>query len=188
MNPYYDCLVEYLLPKITIVSAMDLFKYLRLAFWIEPGMNDLEPVDAKLFGEINGRRVIIDACVSRVLARNLKKAGLRVRHVADINTALKDHEIAKLMHTDEVLITRDYQFYKMMGKSRAILIVASRSDRMYTEMDLDEKRKHGVRRKNRLPSHIRIALREKLADEAKTGLLFVKILCGIIWLLEIPVP
>lgn len=139
-------------------------------------------IDASLVSKINSRRVIVDACVSRDLANNLRNSGLVVRHVADINSALKDHEIAKMMHADEVLITRDYKFYRMLGEGRAILLAPGsntigRGVKLATRKD-----RHEVRRKNRLPSHIRIALRKKLAEEAKTGLLYMKILWGIMWL------
>lgn len=138
-------------------------------------------IDASLVNKISGRRVIVDACVSKDLAKNLKNCGLVVRHVADINIMLKDHEIAKMMHADEVLITRDYRFYRTLGETRAILL-APRSDTVRTSGKLTKKNNSGVRKKNKLPSHIRIALREKLAEEAKTGLLYMKILWGIIWL------
>jgi uncharacterized protein with PIN domain len=138
-------------------------------------------IDASLVIRINGRRVIVDACVSRDLANNLKKNGLVVRHVADINSALEDHEIAKMMHADEVLITRDYRFYKMLGETRAILL-APGSNNVGMSSKPTRKDKPQVRRKNRLPSHIRVALREKLAEEARTGLLYMKILWGIMWL------
>jgi hypothetical protein len=137
-------------------------------------------IDAGLVSRINGRRVIVDACVSRELANNLRKSGLVVRHVADINTALEDHEIARMMYADEVLITRDYKFYRTLGEASAILLApgssaAGRSGR-------PARKDRQARRKNRLPSDVRIALREKLAEEAKTGLLYMKILWGIIWL------
>src|SRR5687767_13719611 len=132
-------------------------------------------IDASLISRINGRRVIVDACVSRDLANNLKKSGLVVRHVADINTALEDHEIAKMMQADEVLITRDYRFYKLLGEARAILL-APASNTVGGSGKLTKKNKPEVRKKNRLPSHIRMALKEKLAEEAKTGLLYMKIL------------
>jgi hypothetical protein len=135
---------------------------------------------------ISGRRVIVDACVSRVLAESLKQAGLKVRHVADINTALKDHEIAKLMHPDEVLITRDYRFYKMLGDAKAILL-AARSDAMQSRKSI-KKERDAVRKRKRLPSHIRILLRERLAEEERTGLMYAKIFWGITWLLGFPVP
>jgi len=138
-------------------------------------------IDTSLVSRINGRRVIVDACVSRDLANDLKSRGLVVRHVADINSALEDHEIAKMMHADEVLITRDYRFYKMLGEARAILLAPS-SNAVGTNAKPAKKDRHGMRRKNRLPSHIRMALREKLAEEAKTGLLYMKILWGIMWL------
>jgi uncharacterized protein with PIN domain len=144
-------------------------------------------IDASLVSRIKGRRVIVDACVSRDLANNLKNSGLVVRHVADINTALKDHEIAKMMHEDEVLITRDYRFYKMLGEARAILL-APGSNTVGRSGKLTRKDKPEIRRKNRLPSHVRIALREKLAEEARTGLLYAKILWGIMWLIGFPVP
>lgn len=137
-------------------------------------------IDASLVSKINGRRVIVDACVSRDLANGLRDSGLVVRHVADINSALQDHEIAKMMHADEVLITRDYRFYKTLGEARAILL-APRSNAVGVAAAKPAKRAQ-ARRKNKLPSHIRIALREKLAEEAKTGLLYMKILWGIMWL------
>ncbi|MEW6604069.1 MAG: DUF5615 family PIN-like protein [Thermoproteota archaeon] len=138
-------------------------------------------IDSSLLSRINGRRVIIDACVSRDLANGLRNAGLVVRHVADINSALKDQEIAMMMHADEVLITRDQRFYRMLGHSRAILL-ASGSNAI-GRGDKQAKRKNQVRRKSRLPSHIRMALKEKLAEEARTGLLYMKILWGIVWLM-----
>ena len=144
-------------------------------------------IDTNLVSVINGRRVIVDACVSRDLAESMKQNGLKVRHVADINTALKDHEIAKLMHADEVLITRDYGFYKMLGQSKAICL-AQRSDTVCPPKKSTRRDKEEVRKRNKLPSHIRMALREKLAQEARTGLLYRKILWGIMWLLEFPVP
>jgi len=131
-------------------------------------------VDFNLITKINGRRVIVDACVSRNTASQLKYMGFIVRHVADINTTLKDIEIAKMMYVDEVLITRDYGFYKTLGEARAILL-APRSETMIT----GDKR---MKKKYKLPSHIRIALREKLAEEAKSGLLYMKIFWGIMWL------
>lgn len=138
-------------------------------------------IEASLVSRINGRRVIIDACVSRDLANSLRNSGISVRHVADINSALGDHEIARMMHSDEVLITRDYRFYKMLGEARAILLSAGSND-VARSGTLTKKAKPIVRKKNRLPSHIRIALREKLAEEARTGLLYLKILWGIMWL------
>ena len=138
-------------------------------------------LDASLITRINGRRVMIDACVSRDLANGLRDSGLTVRHVADINSALGDHEIAKMMHADEVLITRDYRFYRMLGESKAILL-SSESNSIARAGRPKSKARPVVRKKNRLPSHIRVALREKLAEEAKTGLLYLKILWGIMWL------
>jgi uncharacterized protein with PIN domain len=137
-------------------------------------------LDASLLTKINGRRVMIDACVSRDLANSLRNSGLMVRHVADINSALGDHEIAKMMHADEVLITRDYRFYRTLGDARAILLSSESNS---VARSKPKKTRPVARRKNRLPSHIRIALREKLAEEARTGLLYLKILWGIMWLM-----
>jgi hypothetical protein len=139
-------------------------------------------IDQSLISRINGRRVIIDACVSRDLANNLKNSGLVVRHVADINNALADHEIAKMMHVDEVLITRDYRFYRVLGEARAILLAPASNTIGRPGGRQSMKNNPVVRSKKRLPSHIRIALKEKLAEEAKTGLLYLKILWGIMWL------
>ena len=137
-------------------------------------------LDPSLISKINGRRVIIDACVSRDMANNLRHNGLVVRHVADIDSALGDLEIARIMHADEVLITRDYRFYRMLGESKAILLPSESSG--IARGKATRREKPIIRKKNRLPSHIRIALREKLAEEAKTGLLYMKILWGIMWL------
>ena len=135
--------------------------------------------DSSLVAKINGRRVMIDACVSKDLANSLRNCGLKVRHVADISSALGDHEIARMMHPDEVLITRDYRFYRTLGDERAILLSSVSNS---ISRGKPKKARPVAHRKNRLPAHIRIALREKLAEEAKTGLLYLKILWGIMWL------
>lgn len=138
-------------------------------------------VESHLLKKINDRKVLVDACVSRDLANSLKNLGLTVRHVADINTALKDHEIANLMTADEVLITRDYGFFKRLGEARAILL-APRSDTVRSDGKLTKKDKREIRKRNRLPSHIRVALRERITDEINSGLMAMKILWGLLWL------
>lgn len=137
-------------------------------------------IDADLVIRIGGRRVIVDACVSRDVANSLRNNGLVVRHVVDINAKLKDLEIAALMYPDEVLITRDCGFYRLLGKEKAILL-SPKSDRMTTGKSV-VKNDRETRKRRKLPSHIRIALREKLAEEAKTGTLYTKILWCILWL------
>jgi uncharacterized protein YaiI (UPF0178 family) len=137
-------------------------------------------IDADLVIRIGGRRVIVDACVSRDVANNLRNNGLIVRHVVDINPKLKDLEIAALMHPDEVLITRDWGFYRLLGKEKAILL-SPKSDRMTTGKSV-VKNDREARKRRKLPTHIRIALRAKLAEEAKAGILYTKILWGILWL------
>ena len=54
------------------------------------------------------------------LARYLRQKGLSVRHVAEINPALPDAHIEFLMLPSDVLLTRDRDFYKQLGKDRAI--------------------------------------------------------------------
>jgi len=137
-------------------------------------------IDADMVIRIAGRRVIVDACVSREIASNLRNNGLIVRHVVDINAKLKDLEIAALMYPDEVLITRDFGFYRLLGKEKAILL-SPKSDKMTTGKSV-MKNDREARKRRKLPSHIRMALREKLAEEAKTGTLYTKILWCILWL------
>lgn len=144
-----------------------------------------EMMDADLVMRIAGRRVIVDACVSRDLANSLKRCGLVVRHVADINAKLTDPEIAALMHTDEVLVTRDYRFYKMLGKEKAILLSSKSNNTVTTTITgslVEENNRRTREKKRKLPSHIRIALKQKLAEEAKAGTLYMKILWCICWL------
>jgi uncharacterized protein YaiI (UPF0178 family) len=138
-------------------------------------------IDSHLVSKINGRNALVDACVSRELANALKNNGIAVRHVADINTALKDHEIARLMAPDEVLITRDYGFFKRLGEAKAILL-APRSDTVRSGGKLTKKDKREIRKKNRLPSHIRMALREEIAKQIQSGMMAMKILWGLLWL------
>jgi uncharacterized protein with PIN domain len=145
----------------------------------------LAMIDAELITKIGNRRVIVDACVSREIANSLRYRGLIVRHVVDINAKLTDLEIAALMYADEVLVTRDCGFYKILGKERAILL-SSKSDRTGVDTNSAAKYKREMQKKRKLPPHIRIALRQKLAEEAKNGILYTKIL-WCIWWLSLPI-
>jgi uncharacterized protein YaiI (UPF0178 family) len=138
-------------------------------------------IDVDLITRISGRRVIVDACISRELVNTLRRNGLVVRHVIDINAKLQDQEIANLMYEDEVLITRDYEFYTALGIDKAILL-SSESDALATNGKSMVKSNRGIPRRRKLPSHIRMALREKIAEESMTGLLYMKILWCIMWL------
>jgi hypothetical protein len=137
-------------------------------------------IDADIVIRIGKRRVIVDACVSREVAGSLRNNGLIVRHVVDINSKLKDLEIAALMYPDEVLITKDCGFYRLLGKEKAILLSPT-SDRMTRGKSVVKKDRR-VRMRRKLPSHIRMALREKLAEETRMGTLYTKILWCIMWL------
>lgn len=133
-------------------------------------------IGAELIARIAGRRVIVDACVSRDLANSLKHCGLIVRHVVDIDPKLTDQDIAALIFPDEVLMTRDYGFYKILGKEKAILLPSKHDTRGEAAVSkLVMKCNRGPHKRRKLPSHIRIALRQKLAEEAKTGILYMKI-------------
>lgn len=130
--------------------------------------------------EIGQRNVIVDACVSKDIVQQLKTHGIQVRHVGDINSHLKDEEIAKLMTPDEILITRDYGFYKALGPARAILLMPRGDNiRTYPKMTKAEKR---LIKRHRLSKEIRIALSELIEKETRTGELHRKILWGLLWL------
>lgn len=133
-------------------------------------------LDLDLLGLIGGRRVIVDACVSREIANRLRANGLVVRHVVEINPRLSDDQIVALMHSDEVLITRDQKFYRAIGMHRAILLPSPSGPGGKTAAN------GVVHRRKKLPSHIRLALREKMNEEATSGILYIKILWCIIWL------
>lgn len=135
---------------------------------------------SEIVSKINGKPVMVDACVSKDMLENLAHHGIKVRHVGDIDSHLKDEEIAKLMTPDEILLTRDYGFYKALGPERAILLMPKGDNiRTYPKMTKQEKR---AIRKNRLSAEVRAAVRETIENETKSGHIHVKILWGLLWL------
>jgi hypothetical protein len=73
-----------------------------------------------------------------------------------------------------------------LGESKAIFLAARSEPAGARNKPTRHERRE--KKRSKLPSHIRILLREKLAEEARTGLLYAKILWGIIWLTGFPVP
>jgi predicted nuclease of predicted toxin-antitoxin system len=69
------------------------------------------------------RTVLVDACVSIRLAKALRKAGLTVRHMNEINPRMPDTHIeALIMEPADVLITHDFFFARYLGPKKAIHI------------------------------------------------------------------
>ncbi|HEX7032126.1 MAG TPA: DUF5615 family PIN-like protein [Nitrososphaera sp.] len=76
-----------------------------------------------LIERIGSRTVLVDACVSVRLAKALRKAGLSVRHMNEINPRMPDAHIEYLiMLPTDVLITHDTFFARFLGPKRAILL------------------------------------------------------------------
>ncbi|HXG06592.1 MAG TPA: DUF5615 family PIN-like protein [Nitrososphaera sp.] len=76
-----------------------------------------------LIERIGNRTVLVDACVSVRLAKALRKAGLTVRHMNEINPRMPDAHIEYLiMEATDVLITHDTFFARFLGPKRAILL------------------------------------------------------------------
>ncbi len=143
----------------------------------------LTMIDAELIARIAGRRVIVDACVLRDQGNSSKHCGLVVRHVVDIDAKLTDQDIAALMFPDEVLMTRDYGFYRILGKEKSILLPSKHDTPGEAAVSkLVVKCNQGPHKRGKPPSHIRIALRQNRVEEAKTGILYMKIQWCIWWL------
>ncbi|MEP0825923.1 MAG: hypothetical protein HRF40_10590 [Nitrososphaera sp.] len=76
-----------------------------------------------LIERIGNRTVLVDACVSVRLAKALRKVGLSVRHMNEINPRMPDAHIEYLiMLPSDVLITHDTFFARFLGPKRAILL------------------------------------------------------------------
>lgn len=76
-----------------------------------------------LIERIGNRTVLVDACVPVHLARALRRAGLSVRHMNEINPRMPDTHIEYLiMLPSDVLITHDRLFARFLGPKRAILL------------------------------------------------------------------
>ena len=67
---------------------------------------------------IGNRTVLIDSNIPNQLADSLRKAGLSVRHVNEINPRMSDIHIQIIMLPTDVLLTRDGNLYwKLKGKA-----------------------------------------------------------------------
>jgi hypothetical protein len=74
-----------------------------------------------LVRRIGGRRVIVDRCLPNVLVENLCRLGLKAVYVEALKPGMKDEEISLFVDDGSVLLTRDYEFARRLGK-RAILL------------------------------------------------------------------
>jgi predicted nuclease of predicted toxin-antitoxin system len=75
-----------------------------------------------LLERIGNRTVLIDANLPNQLAEVLRKKGLSVRHVNEIDRSMRDTHIQIIMYDSDVLLTKDREFRFKLSKSRAILI------------------------------------------------------------------
>lgn len=127
---------------------------------------------------LGAQRALVDACVAKAVAVQLKGYGIGTRHISDINPHLSDREIAeKVMQPDEILVTKDYGFYLRLGPDKAILVPLD-------ALEVKRMKALGIR-KVRLPKAERIALQQEYAEWRETGLLDLKVLIGLIFVFEI---
>src|SRR5215831_9431860 len=75
----------------------------------------------EIVGLLDGKSVVVDACVSRDIARKLIDRGVTARHITDLDPQMTDREIELIMLPTDVLITKDVNFAKSLGE-RAILL------------------------------------------------------------------
>jgi hypothetical protein len=93
-----------------------------------------------LLERIGNRTVLVDACVSPRLAKALRKAGLSVRHMNEINPRMPDAHIEILvLEPNDVLITHDRMFARFLGPRKAILLgqhatMKNRKEDLYEEV------------------------------------------------------
>ena len=76
---------------------------------------------SRLTERIGNRTVLIDSNLPIQLADSLRKAGLSVRHVNEINPKMPDTYIQIIMYPTDVLLTRDGNLYWKL-KGRAIFL------------------------------------------------------------------
>jgi hypothetical protein len=143
------------------------------------------PVTGALVDDIvdllRGRTVVVDACVSRDIARKLVDKGVPARHITDMDPQMSDREIELIMLPNDVLITKDVNFAKTL-KDRAILLPLQ----PFAGERRGERKTMKVT-KARLPKDIRIAAKEQVAKEMALGILQLKILCGLLMVFEMRV-
>ena len=127
---------------------------------------------------VNGRSVVVDACVSREIVRKLSDKGIKTRHVTDMNPQMTDDEIERIMLPDDVLITKDVDFARNL-KHRAILLpIWPDSD---SKPSSDKKQRIP---KLKLPKDVKTAAKETVGREKALGILHLKILCGVLMIFD----
>ncbi|MEO9319962.1 MAG: DUF5615 family PIN-like protein [Nitrososphaera sp.] len=131
---------------------------------------------------VNGRSVIVDACVSREIVRKLADRGIKARHVTDMDPKMTDDEIAQIMLPDDVLITKDVDFARTL-RERAILL---------PHMQQSGVNAAGLEKKKKLPKiklskEVKAAAKDSIAREMTLGILHLKILCGVFMVFDMRV-
>jgi len=127
---------------------------------------------------VNGRNVIVDACVSREIVRKLIDKGIKARHVTDMDPQMSDQEIERIMLPSEVLITKDVDFAKNL-KDRAILLPLWPQPGTAPS---ESKKRRSIR--IRLPKDVKLAAKDAVAREMTLGLIQLKILCGVLMVFD----
>ena len=135
----------------------------------------------EIVGILDGRTVVVDACVSRDIARKLVVKGIAARHITDMDPQMTDKQIEHIMLPTDVLITKDVNFAKSL-KGRAILLPLQPPGTTRTRG-----RKAPKVSKTRLPKDIRLAAKEQVAKEMALGIIQLKILCGLFMVFEMRV-
>jgi hypothetical protein len=135
----------------------------------------------EIVGLLDGRTVVVDACVSRDIARKLVGKGVAARHITDMDPQTTDRQIELIMLPSDVLITKDVNFAKSL-KGRAILLPLQS-----TGATRARGRKAPKVSKTRLPKGIRLAAKEQVAREMALGIIQLKILCGLFMVFEVRV-
>ena len=128
---------------------------------------------------LNGRTVVIDACVSREIVRKLADKGVSARHVTDLNPQMTDKEIEFIMLPSDVLITKDVNFARSL-RERAILLPLQAPG----SPKAARARKTVKAPRARLPKDIRVAVKEQVAKETSLGIIQLKIVCGLFMIFE----
>jgi uncharacterized protein with PIN domain len=77
--------------------------------------------------KIGNRTVLIDANLPIELAESLRRGGLSVRHVSEMNGTMSDTHIQIIMWPSDVLLTRDRNLRFKVGKTKSILLPPRKS-------------------------------------------------------------
>ena len=104
---------------------------------------------SRLTEKIGNRTVLIDSNLPIQLATSLRKQGLSVRHVNEINPRMSDTHIQIIMYPTDVLLTRDGNLYWKL-KSKAIFLgIGSKTRRKVAfasklKAELDDEQARGI--------------------------------------------